>query len=72
MNRRTGLMWSAAEDPLNADLDELGRMVPEKAAAFYEGLSDMGRARDPLDAAERLLDPIHKRATANARRLRGA
>jgi hypothetical protein len=70
MNHRAGVMMRAAENPVQADVGELGRMIPEKADAFYRGFKDMGHARDPLDAAERLLSPIHKRATANAKRLK--
>ena len=69
---RTAMLYRAASGSRGADLSEIGRFVPEKADALYRGLSDMGRARDPLDAAERLLRPIHHRVTANARRLRRA
>lgn len=70
MHRRAHILYGAAENPLDADLAEIGRMVPEKLDAFGRGLADMGRASDPLDAAERLLKPVHARATSNARRLR--
>ncbi|MGB3723102.1 MAG: hypothetical protein WA979_09835 [Pacificimonas sp.] len=68
--RRANILYGAAENPLNADMAEIGRMIPEKMDAFGRGLSDMGRASCPLDAAGRLLKPIHARATANAKRLR--
>lgn len=70
MNHRAQLMLSAAENPENANLDELGRMIPEKADAFYRGFASMGKATDPVDALERFMKPVHKRAVANARRLR--
>ena len=70
MNRRMQVLFGAASDPAKADLREIGRMVPEKADAFYRAFSDAGSARDPLDAAERFVQPIHKRVKANARRLR--
>ena len=34
IDRRTAMMRSAMADPLNANTAELGRMVPEKIAAF--------------------------------------
>lgn len=70
MNRRAQLMLSAAEDPQKANLTELGRMVPEKADAFYRAFAAMGQATDPVDAMERFMKPVHKRAVANAKRLR--
>ncbi|MEM8826568.1 MAG: hypothetical protein AAF205_06870 [Pseudomonadota bacterium] len=69
--KRAGILYGAAENPMYADLHEIGRMMPEKLDAFGRGLADAGRARDPMEAAERMLKPVHARATANARRLRG-
>ena len=68
--RRSEVLMGAAANPGGADLAEIGRMVPEKADAFYRAFSGMGRARDPLEAAESFIAPIHHRAVGNARRLR--
>ncbi len=70
ISRRANILYGAAENPLMADMAEIGRMIPEKMEAFGKGLSDMGKASTPLEAAERLLKPVHARATSNARRLR--
>ncbi|MHB9880486.1 hypothetical protein ACSMXM_12625 [Pacificimonas sp. ICDLI1SI03] len=70
LSRRANILYGAAENPLKADMAEIGRMIPEKMDAFGRGLADMGRAETALDAAERLLKPVHAAVTANARRLR--
>lgn len=70
MTHRAGLMHDAAANPLAANMAELGRIIPEKADALQRGMISASRARDPLAAAEALLTPVHKRATANAKRLR--
>ena len=70
LHRRGQVLMGAASDPAHADLQEIGRMVPEKADAFYRAFAGMGRARDPLEAMESFVRPIHKSVTGNARRLR--
>ena len=63
-------------NPSAANLDELGRMVPEKLAAF--GLANMAMT-EALMTGEGVaagltagLKPIHASVTANAKRLRKA
>jgi len=65
-SRRIGV---AAFFPAAFDPAEFGRMVPEKADAWTEAMFGLARARTPLEAAARTLTPLHRRATANARRL---
>lgn len=110
---RVGLIQEAAQNPLDGDYAELGRMVPEKVAALSSsgaalsgewrkmqgdlfdqwrewamlmtGVPTMGRLhafgeRSAARGARTLvrsmgaggvaLDPVHKTATANARRLK--
>lgn len=74
IDRRTRLM-TPGRVPTPADLAEMAMMVPEKLAAFglagiawSEAWLAMGAAG--WGAAGAALDPIHARATANARRLR--
>jgi hypothetical protein len=110
---RVDLMNQAARNPLSGDYAELGRMVPEKMAAFtrsgaaladewrkvqgdmFDQWREFGRlvsdvptlgrldafgkqtsqrgARTmvrAMEASGRALEPVHKTATANARRLK--
>lgn len=110
IDQRSRTIASACRDPLSADYAELGRMVPEKVAAFsqagaaalddfhaiqnetlahWQQLMSIGlRGRLPTGAemaamtarsarvatrgaaaAGKALAPIHRTATANARRL---
>lgn len=71
MHRRMRMICDAGASPSPADMAEFGRMLPEKTDAFYRAFSGASRARDPLEALENLVKPIHSRATGNARRLRG-
>lgn len=72
VQKRVGMMGN----PSPADMAELGRMVPEKMAAF--GLANMAMAQAWLGGASMAagmaagLKPIHARATSNAKRLRKA
>ncbi|MBV7256015.1 hypothetical protein KCG44_04365 [Pacificimonas sp. WHA3] len=70
LTKRANILYGAAENPVNADMTEIGRMIPEKMQAFGKGFADMGKASSPMDAAARLLKPVHATATANAKRLR--
>lgn len=72
MQKRVTMMGN----PSTADLDELGRMVPEKLAAFGQANMAMTQA---LMSGEGVaagmaagLKPIHASVTANAKRLRKA
>ena len=95
---RTGMMQQAARSPLTGNYAELGRMVPEKVAAFTAagsvlerewkvwqdevsalagagtfGVDSLYRWTDAMTALwaapGAAMRPIHKTATANARRL---
>ena len=70
IHRRIAMMGN----PATADIDELGRMVPEKLAAFSLANLAMTRAllRGEGMAAGMSagLKPIHASVAANARRLR--
>ncbi len=79
--RRSDVLARAAHNPSPADLAEIGRIVPEKLAAF--GLAQLslleswlafqnGQTASVTDAWGKALAPIHARATANAKRLRNA
>jgi hypothetical protein len=65
-------LWAAGASPSLRDLQELQVMWLEKCAAFYESWTAiclaMWRANPGVVAAG--LRPIHRRAGANARRLR--
>lgn len=67
---RSVMIGNAAIFPAAFDTQEFGRMVPEKLDAFTRGMMGAARARDPIEAAENALAPVHSRVTANARRLR--
>ncbi len=67
--RRSAMLGNALVDPKGADLKEFGRMFPEKIDAFSKGMRDAASAEDPVEACKRALEPIHRRATSNARRL---
>jgi hypothetical protein len=69
--KRSAMLGNAAWFPAALDMRELGRMVPEKVDAVSRGVIAAAGARDPLDAATRMLAPVHARVTRNARRLRG-
>lgn len=63
-------------NPATADINELGRMVPEKLAAF--GLANLAMTRALLSGEGMAagmsagLKPIHASVAANAKRLRKA
>jgi hypothetical protein len=65
-------LWAAGASPSLRDMQELQLMWIEKCAAFYESWTAMflamWRANPTVVAAG--LRPIHRRAAANARRLR--
>ncbi|MBA4759163.1 hypothetical protein [Sphingosinicella sp.] len=67
---RSAMMGNAAMFPTARDVQEFGRMVPEKMDAFTRSMMGAARARDPIEAAENALAPVHARVTSNARRLR--
>ncbi|MEA3538336.1 MAG: hypothetical protein U9R73_04315 [Pseudomonadota bacterium] len=67
---RSAIMGNAAMFPTARDMQEFGRMVPEKMDAFTRSMMGAARARDPIEAAENALAPVHARVTSNARRLR--
>ncbi|MBL8648277.1 MAG: hypothetical protein JNL46_13560 [Sphingosinicella sp.] len=67
---RSAMLGNAAIFPEAFDAQEFNRMVPEKVDAFTRGMMGAARARDPIEAAENALAPVHSRVTANARRLR--
>jgi hypothetical protein len=72
---RTARMLSAGANPSVRDQLEFQRMSTEKVFAFWESVGAMTMAAwlTPFSAAKILakgMDPIHRRATANARRLR--
>ncbi len=67
---RSAMMGNAAMFPAAMDMQEFGRMVPEKMDAFARGMIGAASARDPLEAAANALAPVHHRVTSNARRLR--
>ena len=65
-------LWAAGASPSLRDIQELQLMWLEKCAAFYESWTAMflaiWRANPGVVAAG--LRPIHRRAAANAKRLR--
>jgi hypothetical protein len=67
---RSAMLGNAAMFPHAFDVQEFNRMVPEKVDAFTRGMMGAACARDPMEAAENALAPVHRRVTANARRLR--
>lgn len=67
--RRSMMIGNAAFYPATLDMNELRRMVPEKFDAAVRGMVGAASARNPIEAASRALEPVHKRVTANARRL---
>ena len=64
INRRALMMMRGACSPA-----EYSRMISEKIAAATHTASALARAKEPPKLGT-LLTPWHKRATANARRLR--
>ena len=72
---RTARMLAAGANPDARDRREFQRMGTEKVFAFWESMNAMYWAAwlTPWSAAKIMakgLDPVHRRATANARRLR--
>jgi hypothetical protein len=72
---RTARMLAAGGHPNARDRLEFQRMSTEKVFAFWESMTAMYMAAwlTPFSAAKIMakgLDPVHRRATANARRLR--
>ena len=72
---RTARMLAAGANPSARDRREFQRMGSEKVLAFWESMSAMGVEAFKANASlwgilEKGLAPVHKRAKANARRLR--
>jgi hypothetical protein len=75
---RMARMWLAGASPSRRDRDEFYRMWAEKPAAFFQSwnamMLEMYRANFALSMRvwSAGLGPIHRRAVANAKRLRRA
>ncbi len=75
VNKRLGMMAAAGSTPSSGDLKEMNRMVAEKADAFSKAALSLAAGGGGISPAAMMaaystaLTPIHRAATANARRL---
>ena len=75
VNKRLGMMAAAGSTPSSGDLKEMNKMVAEKADAFSKAALSLAASGGGLSPAAMMaaystaLTPIHRAATANARRL---